>query len=1572
MDSPEEWSVYVNYQFGTVDCNWFSDEEDIDDYWYGLDDGQTRCSMYGWYQGNPDDLSANNVCCACGGGLQRDPRAPSEAPSISTRPTNSPAPTNMEGELVTSFEGGNRFHGNMFDINALRYVAIAEFDIHTSLSSSYLIEVQVYTKAGSLVGAEYDASKWSNIGEVTVASRGFGNPTPLPSYTFSPVLVERNATQAFCIMMSTYRYMESTYSYYTHELDVMDDALHVMEGYTMYSSYIGGYLYSSYMFNGAIRYLKLIETDEPTASPSISEMPSISSVPSVEPTVSAMPSVSMEPTMACRDVEDWYVYSYYVGYVDCGWFEAGVGNTTNGTFYDDEEEESYEEKQNYDDIYGSYDDYYSGEDRCANYSDEMGYPFDLTAKQACCVCGGGDHFMPSSSPTISAVPSISPAPTSLCVDGTDWMDDVYGFGCGYFSGADYGSDWDDDYVWQRCIIYSDSKDENGVLARDACCACGGGVQRDLDAPSDAPSTSHKPSASLVPTVAPSRSQEPSMSSAPSTECLNVVNWAYSPGYDCGWFQEEWYDDFNYSKCSLYGDYYEDAALELTANQACCVCGGGQHTLPTDPPTVSAQPTSSPAPTSLCVDDPVDWKDVDNNFGCPFFENELDDWRYDDADSRCDLYWHWRDENTVQVRDACCVCGGGKLRDPRAPSDSPSISQRPTISPAPTKNEFELMTTMEGGNYDYGNMFDLKALRYLAIREFDVHTQIGYSMDAMIYTKSGSYVGDEYNAAAWTMIGTMEDVSGQGEGNRTPLPAAAFDAIEILPNETAAFCIILWDGILDTTGSYSTGQLFTSNDHLQFFEGVGLGDRYIGGYIYYSPRVWNGAIRYSTLKVTENPTSSPSLSMMPTSSNIPTMEPTISAKPSVSAEPTMICQDVVGWYDFAYDGCDWYEGSAAYDDDEIIYVDDGHQYYDDDEVIYVDDGIWDDAYEENDDDFRKRKLDEQQNTRAPTQSPNWSISPNSAQTPPPFAQKPVQSPSIGQTQSPGTNVPGISAQPVSDYDDDALDRCAFYGNITGGAFNLTANQACCICGGGQHTLPTASPTVSAAPTVSSAPTSLCVDDPVDWTEVSSGYGYTCDFFKKPGYCNDWGWLEDIFGVPAYEACCACNGGITRDPRAPSDSPSISQRPTISPAPTKNEFELMTTMEGGNYDYGNMFDLKALRYLAIREFDVHTQIGYSMDAMIYTKSGSYVGDEYNAAAWTMIGTMEDVSGQGEGNRTPLPAAAFDAIEILPNETAAFCIILWDGILDTTGSYSTGQLFTSNDHLQFFEGVGLGDRYIGGYIYYSPRVWNGAIRYSTLKVTENPTSSPSLSMMPTSSNIPTMEPTISAKPSVSAEPTDPCADVVGWYDKHNDSCDWYTNDATDDANNYCATWGDHHGGLYNMTANQACCVCGGGQHMMPSASPTVTVAPTNTARPTSECMNHDSWGIEEIDVHCAWFEDEESPVDGFYMDDGETKCDIFGFMGDEQDVTARQACCACGGGTERRIITAPPTAAASDKPSVKPSTMPIVEPTSTPSSTPSKTPTVANVADEPTSGVDNTWSSWKVSALIVFVQSFLRMVL
>jgi len=413
------------------------------------------------------------------------------------------------------------------------------------------------------------------------------------------------------------------------------------------------------------------------------------------------------------------------------------------------------------------------------------------------------------------------------------------------------------------------------------------------------------------------------------------------------------------------------------------------------------------------------------------------------------------------------------------------------------------------------------------------------------------------------------------------------------------------------------------------------------------------------------------------------------------------------------------------------------------------------------------------------------------------------------------------------------------------------------------------------------------------------------------------------------------------------------------------------------------------LAIREFDVHTESLQFSDVMVYSKSGSYVGYEYQESAWKLI-LETQVIGKGEGNRTPLPANTTVDVEIMPDERAAFCIILSSGVSYTNGNYPENQLFASNDHLKFYEGAGVGSPYIGGYIY-SPRVWNGAIRYSFLKLTAEPSISPSISLAPSLSNAPTMEPTISAEPSISAKPTKSCADVPNWHDRHDDGCDWYDADT-----NRCATYGDHHGGLFNMTANQACCVCGGGDHRMPSAAPTVTAAPTITAQPTGECINHDSWGIEEIEMHCGWFEDDD-PLYYFYMDDGDTRCDMFGFMSDENNVSAREACCVCGGGTKReRITTGPPTATASllptveptnapsSTPNVEPTSTPSIEPTSTPSiepseavtqtvepsSTPSVKPSVAsqsNIAEETSSSVNITWSSLRLSFLAVLVQGF-----
>merc|ERR1712150_290974 len=75
----------------------------------------------------------------------------------------------------------------------------------------------------------------------------------------------------------------------------------------------------------------------------------------------------------------------------------------------------------------------------------------------------------------------------------------------------------------------------------------------------------------------------------------------------------------------------------------------------------------------------------------------------------------------------------------------------------------------------------------------------------------------------------------------------------------------------------------------------------------------------------------------------------------------------------------------------------------------------------------------------------------------------------------------------------------------------------------------------------------------------------------------------------------------------------------------------------------------------------------------------------------------------------------------------------------------------------------------------------------------------------------------------------------------------------------------------------------------------------------------------------------------------CDTYGYLADSSgnDVLARDACCACGGGQDRQIDPpdAPPsspTAAPTVSPTVTPTGAPTVTPTVTPTGAPTVTPT------------------------------------
>lgn len=105
----------------------------------------------------------------------------------------------------------------------------------------------------------------------------------------------------------------------------------------------------------------------------------------------------------------------------------------------------------------------------------------------------------------------------------------------------------------------------------------------------------------------------------SGECFDVPNWYDSDGelYDC-----EWYAGGN--NCDLYGDQFEN--FDKTANEACCVCGGGLE-------------------TPQCADTP-NWHDSDGiKFDC--------EW-YADKDN-CELYGDKYEYSGKTANEACCAC-----------------------------------------------------------------------------------------------------------------------------------------------------------------------------------------------------------------------------------------------------------------------------------------------------------------------------------------------------------------------------------------------------------------------------------------------------------------------------------------------------------------------------------------------------------------------------------------------------------------------------------------------------------------------------------------------------------------------------------------------------------------------------------------------------------------------------------------------------------------------------------------------------------------------------------------------------
>ena len=108
-----------------------------------------------------------------------------------------PAAEGTTRALATSFAGSSAYAGAMFDVVARDYLEVRALAFHTHQTAP--VAVNLYTKEGTCQGSDRLLSRWTRVASLTVQGQGSGGPTYIPEGAFDPILIRRNARQAFYI-----------------------------------------------------------------------------------------------------------------------------------------------------------------------------------------------------------------------------------------------------------------------------------------------------------------------------------------------------------------------------------------------------------------------------------------------------------------------------------------------------------------------------------------------------------------------------------------------------------------------------------------------------------------------------------------------------------------------------------------------------------------------------------------------------------------------------------------------------------------------------------------------------------------------------------------------------------------------------------------------------------------------------------------------------------------------------------------------------------------------------------------------------------------------------------------------------------------------------------------------------------------------------------------------------------------------------------------------------------------------------------------------------------------------------
>ncbi|GFH43653.1 hypothetical protein CTEN210_00126 [Chaetoceros tenuissimus] len=346
-------------------------------------------------------------------------------------------------------------------------------------------------------------------------------------------------------------------------------------------------------------------------------------------------------------------------------------------------------------------DWYGVGDRCTTWGASSN--FNTTANEACCSCGGGrildtslslsstsspsnipshqislnpskipshiPSIKPSSGPTSrpTATPSSKPSfasslsPTRIASSSPSipLSNRQFNVGSvcnnkmeGWFDvdGGAYTCDW---YSQNGgCQQYGHGSANFGLTANECCCSCGGG---------DIVSSGSNQGSPSPPSTFQGSSPSSSSGSGPTPGSVcndKMEGWFDVDGgaYTCEWYSQN-------GRCQQYG--HGSANFGLTANEACCSCGGGdivssgsnQGSPSGSPPSTfqgSSQSSSSGSgstPGSVCNDKMEGWFDVDGGaYTCEWYSQN----------GRCQQYGHGSANFGLTANECCCSCGGGDI------------------------------------------------------------------------------------------------------------------------------------------------------------------------------------------------------------------------------------------------------------------------------------------------------------------------------------------------------------------------------------------------------------------------------------------------------------------------------------------------------------------------------------------------------------------------------------------------------------------------------------------------------------------------------------------------------------------------------------------------------------------------------------------------------------------------------------------------------------------------------------------------------------------------------------------------